>query len=195
MTKASLDPHHPRVLCECCELPTRAVPMIPPAIAEYKYATVSCPLCEWENAPVDRHGETVVDSIAAATERNGGHTLAEAQSNFRQFLSMYDPAKREPWMPEPPTAEERQWKEELVRQYKILVDPFALDPHGTLERILELEHALASAAQTRAEALSEKSDPDAPDDADSDDDQSDEGDPDGDVDPSGASAASTPPAV
>jgi hypothetical protein len=188
MTKAFLDSHHPRLLCECCELPTRAVPMIPPAIPDYKYTTVSCPLCEWENAPVDRHGETVLDTIAAATERNGGHTLAEAQSNFRQFLSMYDPAKLEAWMPEPPTAEERQWKEELVRQYKIILDPFALDSHGTLNRILELERALEAAAQTRAEARSEQADPDAPD-----DDAPDGDDPDNEVDLTDDSDASTPP--
>jgi hypothetical protein len=190
MTKAFLDPHHPRLLCECCELPTRAVPMLPPAIPEYKYTTVSCPLCEWENAPVDRHGETVLDSIAAATERNGGHTLSDAQSNFRQFLSMYDPSKLEPWMPEPPTAEEHRWKEELVRQYKIVVDPFALDAHGTLARILELEGELAAAAETRSEALSEQADPDEPDDAESDDD-----DPENEVDQTDDSEASTPPAA
>ena len=149
MTKAFLDPHHPRLLCECCELPTRPVATIPPAIPDYKSTSTSCPLCEWENAPVNKHGETVSDSIAAATERNGGHTLAEAQSNFRRFLSMYDPAKPEPWMPEPPTAEEQKWKEELVRSYKRIVDPYAVDGRDSLNRILELERALSEAEQSR----------------------------------------------
>lgn len=169
MTKAFLDPHHPRLLCECCELPTRAVATIPPAIPDYKSTTTSCPLCEWENAPVDRHGETVLDSIAAATERNGGHTLAEAQSNFRRFLSMYDPAKREPWMPEPPTAEEQKWKEELVRLYKRIVDPYAVDGRESLNRILELERALAEAEESRvndAEVSADTADDDDADEAD-----------------------------
>jgi hypothetical protein len=151
MTKAFLDPRHPRLLCECCELPTRAVATIPPAIPDYKSTSTSCPLCEWENAPVDRHGETVSDSSAAAAERNGGHTLAEAQSNFRRFLSMYDPSHLEPWMPEPPTAEEQKWKEELVRLYKRILDPYAVDGRESLTQILQLESALAEAEQSRVD--------------------------------------------
>ena len=149
MTKAFLDPHHPRLLCECCELPTRPVAMIPPAIPDYKSTSTSCPLCEWENAPVDKHGETNSDSTEQATERNGGHTLAEAQSNFRRFLSMYDPAKFEPWMPEPPTADEQRWKEELVRLYKRILDPYAVDGRDSLKQILALERVLADAEQAR----------------------------------------------
>ena len=108
-------------------------------------------MCEWENAAVDAHGETLEAAADEGAERNGGHSLAEAQSNFRRFLSMYDPAQPEPWMPEPPTSEEMRWKEELVRQYKKILDPYAVDGPDALEQILALERTLSEAEEERVE--------------------------------------------
>jgi hypothetical protein len=126
--------------------------MFPPGVPDGPCTERDCPLCEWENAAVDWHGEAVADSASDAAERNGGHTLAEAQANFRRFLSMYDPAQAEPWMPEPPTAEEVRWKEELVRLYKRIVDPYRVDGPSALDRILLLEGALAGAERQRIAA-------------------------------------------
>ena len=122
------------------------------ALEEYPDIGTDCPLCEWENAPVDRHGESIDTDPAHAAERNGGHSLAEAQSNFRRFLSMYDPSNPEPWMPDPPSHEEVRSKEELVRLYKQILDPFNVTGTELLPQIESLESELAAAAQERAEA-------------------------------------------
>jgi hypothetical protein len=144
------------------------VQFTPEALDEYPDIGTDCPLCEWENAPVDRHGESVDTDPAHAADRNGGHTLAGAQANFQKFLSMYDPSNPEPWMPAPPTHEEVRWKEELVRLYKQILDPFNVSGTGLLGQIESLESELATAAQERADAAEvpiDDSDDDEPEEA------------------------------
>jgi hypothetical protein len=161
MTDVFLDPAHLRVLCECCRYPTLIPPLTKSVTPYYPGMPRDCPLCEWENGELDLHGEPVATDPDNGAERNGGHSLAEAQVNFAKFLSMYDPAQPEPWMPEPPTREELRWKESLVRQYKSILDPFFMDRATALGEILTLESALSQAARGRAEAADVPIDPSA----------------------------------
>lgn len=115
----TVEPHDSRMFCECCGYPTLRVPLVQDEL-EFDFAQRVCPLCEWESPRLTEAGVPVPDS-PSAEERNDGRSLAEARASFARHLSMYDPAKLEPWMLGPPSPEVIQKKGALREAYDALL--------------------------------------------------------------------------
>ena len=115
----TVEPYDSRMFCECCGYPTLLVPLGQYEL-EFDSARSACLLCEWESPRLTEAGVPIPDG-PNAEERNDGHSLAEARANFARHLSMYDPAKLEPWMLGPPSAGVIQCKRALRDAYDALL--------------------------------------------------------------------------
>jgi len=138
----TVDPHDSRVFCECCGYPTLRVPLVEIEL-EFDIAQRACPLCEWESPRLTEAGLPVPEGTSAE-ERNDGHSLAEARANFARHLSMYDPAKLEPWMLGPPSAKVTQRKRALRDAYDALLATPASSRWDSWTAVRACEDALAA---------------------------------------------------
>jgi hypothetical protein len=115
----TVEPYDSRMFCECCGYPTLHVPLAQHEL-ELDFGQRACLLCEWENPRLTEAGVPVPNG-QSAEERNDGRSLAEARASFGRHLSMYDPAKLEPWMLAPPSPEVVQRKAALRDAYDALL--------------------------------------------------------------------------
>lgn len=102
-----------------------------------------CPLCDWENTPLTEDGADDPDG-PPSEEINDGISIGEARANFARYLSMYDPAKLEPWMLGPPTAEVLALKEALRDAYTALISAPKGKQWEPLNLVKDCESALES---------------------------------------------------
>jgi hypothetical protein len=105
-------------------------------------AELICPLCEWENTPLTADGAED-RSTARSEDINSGISIAMARTNFGRYLSMYDPAKPEPWMLGPPSRDVLRLKRTLHNAYKSLLAAPEHDRHAPLNIVKDCERALA----------------------------------------------------
>lgn len=102
-----------------------------------------CPLCDWENTPLTADGAEDPTALPSQ-ERNDGISIAEARINFARYLSMYDPAKLEPWMLGPPSAEVLALKHALRDAYTALLSAPKRKQWEPLNLVKDRESALAT---------------------------------------------------
>jgi hypothetical protein len=116
-----VDPFDRRRFCECCALPTLAIPDRPDGSLEWECAGTACDLCGWESRPLDVNGAPCTDDVSDE-DRNDGMSLEAARANVKLFSSIYDPGQLPEWMLSPPKEAVRQAREALALAYRAVLD-------------------------------------------------------------------------
>ena len=119
-----------RYRCPCCRYPT----------LDERGGYEICELCGWED---DGQDDPHADEVWGGP--NGLYSLSEARSNFKKYLTQYDPAK-EPERDVLPGPVEREAKRALMRAFDELSKQALATPDDEAwEKVYECEKALANA--------------------------------------------------
>ncbi len=136
-----------RRYCDCCCLPTLGVPDDDDGAADWMSAATACDLCEWENVSLDDAGMAQVG--ASEEDANDGLNLAMAQSNFAQFMSIYDPSALPEWKVAAPSTEVADGRAALATALRELVADSQGDEYGKWETVEILERELRHALEAQ----------------------------------------------
>jgi len=156
-----LDPFNPRLTCECCGYPTLVAALDQHDGFEPADTLWGCPLCDWENAPLQSDG-TPDPHAPSGEDRNGGFTLEQARENVQVHSWMYDPQQPEPWMAGPPTEDELALRRELRATFEALRQTPEREQYALWRQVEEYERSLRDVTIRHAQAAeNERDSPDA----------------------------------